>query len=42
MDFPSYVDEVVKEYKRMRILDLADPKWLYELLEQTFFIQLSI
>ena len=28
MDFPSYVDEVVKEYKRMRILDLADPKYI--------------
>ena len=28
MDFVSYVDEVVKEYKRMRILDLADPKYI--------------
>ncbi len=28
MDFNSYVDEVVKEYKRMRILDLADPKYI--------------
>jgi len=28
MDFPSYVDEVVKEYKRMRLLDLADPKYI--------------
>ena len=28
MDFISYVDEVVKEYKRMRILDLADPKYI--------------
>ena len=28
MDFVSYVDEVVKEYKRMRILDIADPKYI--------------
>ena len=28
MDFVSYVDEVVKEYKRMRILDIADPKYV--------------
>ena len=28
MDFNSYVDEVVKEYKRMRILDIADPKYI--------------
>ena len=28
MDFNSYVDEVVNEYKRMRILDLADPKYI--------------
>lgn len=28
MDFVSYVDEVVKEYKRMRLLDLADPKYI--------------
>jgi len=28
MDFPSYVDEVVKDYKRMRMLDLADPKYI--------------
>ena len=28
MDFVSYVDEVVKEYKRMRVLDLADPKYI--------------
>ena len=28
MDFASYVDEVVKDYKRMRILELADPKYI--------------
>lgn len=28
MDFVSYVDEVVKEYKRMRVLDIADPKYI--------------
>jgi putative phage-type endonuclease len=28
MDFVSYVDEVVKEYKRTRILELADPKYI--------------
>jgi len=28
MDFKSYLDEVVKEYKRMRLLDIADPKYL--------------
>jgi putative phage-type endonuclease len=28
MDFKSYLDEVVKEFKRMRILDLADPKYI--------------
>jgi putative phage-type endonuclease len=28
MDFVSYVDEVVKEYKKMRILDIADPKYI--------------
>ena len=28
MNFVSYVDEVVKEYKKMRILDIADPKYI--------------
>lgn len=28
MDFDSYVDEVVKEYKRTRILDIANPKYV--------------
>ena len=28
MDFVSYVDEVVKEYKRLRLLDLSDPKYI--------------
>jgi len=28
MDFVSYVDEVVKEYKKMRILDIGDPKYI--------------
>ena len=28
MDFVSYLDEVVKEFKKMRILELADPKYI--------------
>jgi putative phage-type endonuclease len=28
MDFVSYVDDVVKEYKHNRILDFADPKYI--------------
>ena len=28
MDFASYVDDVVKEYKKMRILELSDPKYI--------------
>ena len=31
MDFVSYVDEVVKEYKKMRILELADPKYINDI-----------
>ena len=31
MDFVSYVDEVVKEYKRINILDIADPKYIDEI-----------
>jgi putative phage-type endonuclease len=39
MNFVSYVDDVVKEYKRMRILDISDPKYIddiYKIVKTNF------